>query len=178
MGLGSVLFSAKGRIGQKTFWIAYGPMFAASVLVNFLVQSDPGNQQLSAIGSLVGLVLLYPMICVFSKRLHDMGRSGWLQLLLYCVFIAFSIFIASRTFGATMSAVAGAAGDREVAQAAARAAVLDLMASDPVLKFSPLISFAISLAWALWLGLTPGNPGQNRYGPPEGDEDAVQTSVV
>ena len=177
MKLGSVLFSAKGRIGQQTFWTVYAPIFIISAAVGFIAQTNPGNQQLGAVTGLVGLVLLYPSICIYSKRLHDMGRSGWLQLILYAVSICFGVFIATRTFGATMSAAMGAQGDPEAARAAAQAAVLDLMATDPVLKFSPYIGIAISLVWALWLGLTPGNPGANKYGPPEGEEE-VSTSVV
>jgi len=177
MSIGSVLFSAKGRIGRKTFWITYGPMLVISLVLNFLVRTDTSNQMLGLLSLLVFLVLIYPMICIFSKRLHDMGRSGWLQLLLYGASIAFGIFVATRSFGTTMSAAISAQGDPEAAREAVRAATADLMATDPVLKYSTYIGGAISLAWALWLGLTPGNPGENRYGPPEGEE-VVQTSVI
>jgi uncharacterized membrane protein YhaH (DUF805 family) len=177
MNIGSVLFSAKGRIGRKTFWMTYGPILVISTVVSVLARNDMTNRSLGAMSALLFLVLLYPMICIFSKRLHDMGRSGWLQLLLYGASIAFSIFVASRTFGPTMAAAVGAQGDPAAAQDAVRAAVADLMANDPVLKFSPYVGMAISLVWALWLGLTPGDPGENRYGAPEG-EDVVQTSVI
>jgi uncharacterized membrane protein YhaH (DUF805 family) len=177
MGIGSVLFSAKGRIGPKTYWISYGPILVISIASSFVVRGDPSNRALSSLSLLVSLILLYPMICIFSKRLHDMGRSGWLQLLLYGASLAMGIFVASRSFGPTMSAAMSAQGDPAAAQAAVQASMADLMANDPVLKYSPYIGMAISLAWALWLGLTPGNSGENKYGAPEGEE-AVHTSVV
>ena len=177
MSIGSVLFSAKGRIGQKTYWMTYGPILLISIASSFVIRSDPSNRMLSSLSGLLSLILLYPMICIFSKRLHDMGRSGWLQLLLYAASLAMGIFVASRTIGPSMSAAMGAQGDQVAAQAAVQAAVADVMASDPIVKFAPYIGMAISLAWALWLGLTPGNPGENKYGAPEGEE-TVSTSVV
>jgi uncharacterized membrane protein YhaH (DUF805 family) len=106
-----------------------------------------------------------------------MGLSGWLQLILFGASLAFAIFVSTRTFGATMSAAMSAQGDPAAAQAAVQAAMADAMAHDPVLKYGTYISMAISLVWALWLGLTPGNPGENKYGAPEGEEE-VHTSVV
>jgi uncharacterized membrane protein YhaH (DUF805 family) len=106
-----------------------------------------------------------------------MGRSGWLQLLLYAVSLGLGIFVASRTVGPSMAAAMGAQGDQVAAQAAVQAAVAEVMANDPMVKFAPYIGMAISIAWALWLGLTPGNPGENKYGAREGEE-TVSTSVV
>ena len=177
MNIGSVLFSANGRIGRKTYWMTYGPILVVSIALSLWARNDVSNRGLSILGLVVSLLLLYPMICIFSKRLHDMGRSGWLQLLLYGVSVAFSIFVASRTFGPTMAAAASAQGDPAAAQDAVQAALANLMAADPVLKYAPYIGTGITLLWALWLGLTPGNPGDNRYGPPEGEE-VVQTSVI
>jgi uncharacterized membrane protein YhaH (DUF805 family) len=177
MNIGSVLFSAKGRIGQKTFWMTYGPILVISLALSFVARSDPSNRSMGLLVGLVTLILLYPTICIYSKRLHDMGRSGWLQLVVYGLRIAFGIFVATRTFGATMSAAMSAQGDPEAARAAVQSAVAELTATDPVLKFAPYVGMVISLAWALWLGLTPGNSGANKYGPPEGEED-VRTSVV
>jgi len=36
---------------------------------------------MSSISSLLGLVLFVPSIAVGARRLHDTGKSGWLQLL-------------------------------------------------------------------------------------------------
>jgi uncharacterized membrane protein YhaH (DUF805 family) len=60
-----------GRAGRQEFW-----MFA---LINFII-----SVVLSAIrplGYLYSLAVLTPCLAVGARRLHDIGRSGWFQLL-------------------------------------------------------------------------------------------------
>ena len=71
MNWGSLFFSADGRIGQKDFWLAAVILFVFGVLIHAAV----------VIGTLVWLLSTYCWICIYSKRLHDIGRSGWTQIL-------------------------------------------------------------------------------------------------
>jgi uncharacterized membrane protein YhaH (DUF805 family) len=59
-----------GRIGRKAFWIGFGVVLAGLLL------ADVAARGVGA-ASLLLLVLLYPLIAVLVKRLHDRGRSGW-----------------------------------------------------------------------------------------------------
>ena len=43
------------------------------------------------ISNTVALILLIPGINVFSRRLHDVGRSGWWQLLYFTIIGSFLI---------------------------------------------------------------------------------------
>ena len=40
-----------------------------------------------------GLVLLLPTIAVTARRLHDTGRSGWLQLLMFIPIVGYILII-------------------------------------------------------------------------------------
>ena len=67
----------KGRAGKKEFW-----MFILVYVILSIIAGAIGNFiDMSSISSLLGLVLFVPSIAVGARRLHDTGKSGWLQLL-------------------------------------------------------------------------------------------------
>jgi len=66
----TLFLSPKGRIGARDFWIGFLIVMAASLVLNLLQTA----------GQVLGLVLLWPQVCIHAKRLHDMGRSAWLLL--------------------------------------------------------------------------------------------------
>jgi uncharacterized membrane protein YhaH (DUF805 family) len=74
-----------GRAGRSEFW-----WFALACLVVGLVFSILG---LDMIGMLVNLALLVPSLAVGSRRLHDIGKSGWFQLIWLIPFIGWAIMI-------------------------------------------------------------------------------------
>ena len=72
-----------GRAGRKEFW-SFAAMSLAIAIVTGIVSSILccivawlGG----AISGLVSLALLLPSLGVTARRLHDIGRSGWWQLL-------------------------------------------------------------------------------------------------
>ena len=62
-----------GRAGRSEFW-----WFA---LACFLVGLVFSILHLDIIGMLVNLALLIPSLAVGARRLHDIGKSGWFQLI-------------------------------------------------------------------------------------------------
>ena len=70
-------FCFEGRTGRKSFWFF--------VLVNFVI-----NMVLGIIPGIAGAILsvvfalaiLCPSLGITARRLHDCGKTGWLQLLL------------------------------------------------------------------------------------------------
>jgi len=145
--LGKVFFSPEGRMRRKDFWLAWIVLFAAGWLLNL---APP-------FGWILSLVGIWCSVCIHTKRLHDMGRSGWLQLIQYVTWTVFTLFAVSVGAAAAVSAII--AGDDPAATFAALAG-----AGAVVLAF--LLALLITLAFLLWVGLTPGQPGENRYGPP------------
>lgn len=61
-----------GRAVRSEFW-----WFFLFQIVVVIVASFLGN----TISSLVSLALLLPALAVGARRLHDIGRTGWWQLL-------------------------------------------------------------------------------------------------
>lgn len=70
-------FCFEGRAGRAEFWQWVLAVFIINIVLN-IVDSIIGIQILSALFS---LAVLLPGLGVTARRLHDRGKSGWLQLL-------------------------------------------------------------------------------------------------
>lgn len=64
-------FCFNGRTDKKTFWMYFIPVFVLLFVLRFI-----------PFGSVVGLLLILPTFGITARRLHDVGVSGWIQLLL------------------------------------------------------------------------------------------------
>jgi uncharacterized membrane protein YhaH (DUF805 family) len=141
----ALFWSMDGRIRRSHFWAAWGILFAANLLLGWI----------PLIGFLVSLALIWPSIAIQTKRLHDMGKTGWFQLLPYAAWIV-AIIVAVSAIG--FSAVSNPEGFEN---------------GDPSAVFSALGPLAIafvlvllgSIGYLIWIGATEGQPGRNRFGP-------------
>lgn len=148
----TLFFSPEGRIGRQAFWIGWLVLLGASAVVNVI----PG------IGQVLMLGVIYCSVCVHTKRLHDMGQTGWWQVLPWVVGPVL-VFGAIASIG--LSALMTAVNDGEPSVA--------LFASIGGLAMSIFIAFAIWLAFTLWVGCSTGQSRENKYGPPPSDAAAV-----
>lgn len=142
MGWRTLLFSAKGRLGRRDFWTAWFLLAIATAALRMF----------GVVGELLGLLLAFPQICLFSKRLHDVGRSGWWAGLiagLACLGrLAADVLKAAQSVGPDAKYYAEAAP----IQAAASVVVVVCTVT------------AIGLFYRF--GARRGDPADNRYGPP------------
>lgn len=80
----------KGRASRSEYWWFYLSAtlmsWAGSVVDAFL---DNGG----VIASLVSLAMIIPWLAAGCRRLHDIGRSGWWQLLYLTVIGSILIFV-------------------------------------------------------------------------------------
>ena len=129
-----LLFATRGRIGRASWWIASCVLMA----IGFAVLSAIGkNIVLAVVLALLGLLIVYSLLAVAVKRLHDRNKRGWWVLL----FALAPIMLAS-----TVSAF-----DEEL---------------DPILNYAAWAIVLVLALWALLeFGLMPGTAGLNRYGP-------------
>ncbi|CDZ84752.1 hypothetical protein BN1086_02928 [Citrobacter koseri] len=73
------LFSFKGRIGRRDFWIWLGLWFVGMLVLFSLASKNLLDIQTAAFCL---VCLLWPTAAVTVKRLHDRGRSGLWALLM------------------------------------------------------------------------------------------------
>jgi uncharacterized membrane protein YhaH (DUF805 family) len=74
-----------GRASRPEYW--WFALF--SVLVSLVVSGLLGDWM----GMLVNLGLLLPSLAAGTRRLHDMGKSGWFQLVWLVPFIGWAVMI-------------------------------------------------------------------------------------
>ncbi len=82
--MGNLYLSPKGRIGPAAFQQAAIILIVISFVLNVLPLLLSG---FTAILGILGVVLIWPWICIWIKRLHDAGKSGWMLLLVILVMI-------------------------------------------------------------------------------------------
>ncbi|MDO1558121.1 DUF805 domain-containing protein [Brevundimonas sp. 2R-24] len=147
MDFKTLYLSADGRIGQKDFWLGWLILLVAGIVLGMI----------PVIGMIVSILLIWPNIAVYAKRLHDFGKSAWLVLIPFVVNVI-GLFLMG---GAIFAAVGGAAmtGTDEAAATAA-------MAGAGSAGLIGLVLFVVNIGFLLWVGLSKGDPGENRFGPP------------
>ena len=159
MPLTQLLFSFKGRINRKPWWLAsLGAGFTASLLsaiLEALARSsgetivNPVTHQFEPTGifglaiSLIALANAWIAFALSVKRLHDRDRTGWwllwqLLIILLAVFLTVVAFAVPKEQGAVWYALAGAA---------------------------VLVAFIISVWLFVQIGFLRGTQGPNRFGP-------------
>jgi uncharacterized membrane protein YhaH (DUF805 family) len=138
-----LFFSTENRIGQKDFWIGVLILFGANLVAGLI----------PLIGWIASLVLIWCGIALTAKRLHDFGKSGWLQVVPMAVcMVVGAIGMMMTGMGVLMSSLWG--GDPFTAMAA-------FGGMFAVFSFTGLIW----LLFLLWVGLSKGDVGPNQYGP-------------
>jgi uncharacterized membrane protein YhaH (DUF805 family) len=143
----SLLLSPSGRIGREDFWIGFLILCALSVVLLMI----------PFLGHVALLATTYCWICLYIKRLHDLGRPAGLIAIPYLIWIVpivvaavmggiavFNGLLSGDDAGTSFSVLAGLGGF--------------LVASG--------IAFLVGVGFLLWMGIAPGEPGENRYGAP------------
>ncbi len=75
--------SLEGRIGRQSYWmgiLAIMAISAISLMVDFLLGTI-SERGYGLVSSIVGLIMIYPMIMLYAKRWHDRDKSGWWTLI-------------------------------------------------------------------------------------------------
>jgi len=164
--MGNLLFGPNGRISPSDF------MRGATILI--VVQFILGLLPLISMGlamvlSIVSIVIIYPWVCLFMKRLRDGGKSGWLCIAVILVWIVLSMII-----GMVINTVmmAGAGASQEAMQAAAESGDLStVMDAAGSMAKKTAIPSAVAGAVVSYLiafivnKVIPHDANDNQYGP-------------
>lgn len=85
MSFSELYFSAKGRIGRKTYWMKLiVPAIIISIILSMVDVStgnfDPENG-VGLFSGIFSLLILVPSIMMAIKRFHDRDKTGWWVLI-------------------------------------------------------------------------------------------------
>lgn len=84
------IFSFKGRVGRLQYWLAYFGGLLAFYIHLFLAEvlmGNPSNGLFAIYAILWVFSYYYLVLAVGAKRCHDLGHSGWFQLIPFYVFV-------------------------------------------------------------------------------------------
>lgn len=165
MSISSLLFSFAGRIGRRAYLglllcTIFLPSLATITLAALIglpiprtfVEFQATSQALGAPLFALNLIFLWIGLAAATKRLHDLGRSGWVQVIsVLAVIIAFGLLGLAAALQNTPGIVGGG-----------------------------LIALIASL-YSFWIGIQmlffPGDAQANDYGPPRGKARKPQLRV-
>lgn len=143
----TLLLSPEGRINRLHFWLGWLVLCGIGAVLLLI----------PIFGHFVFLFTLYCHVCVYSKRLHDMGRTGWWQLI---PFVLGGLLIAA---GVVMSGFDIFSHLHDFESSAGFWVILRsigwILAGFSAAGFFGFI-------FLLWIGLSNSQPGDNRFGPP------------
>ena len=139
-----LLFSFEGRTRRSHFWIGWLICLGLGVVTSWI----------PLIGGLIGLALIWPNLAITVKRLHDMGMSGWLAAIPWVANIVGFIMV-FVSVGASVFMNTAALENEDPA------AIMALFG--PMLLILGIL-FLLNLGFLLWVGLSEGKPGSNKYG--------------
>lgn len=144
-----VLFSFNGRIRRQHFWIGWLICLGAGVVLGWI----------PLLGTLLSIALIWPNLAISVKRLHDMGQSGWLIVIPWIAGIG-GVIAAFMTVGVA-ALTSGYVNTDDPA------AVLAIIG--PMFGILGIVAL-IQLGFLLWIGISDGQRGDNRFGPnPKGE---------
>ena len=144
-----------GRATRAEYWWWVLGTVVMHILLSLLdrIIFGFGPDNFGLLDPLFGLATVLPSLAVTARRLHDIGRTGWWQLVWLGVGILGALPFAIML---VVALVGGISGDVSLG-AAILQALLGLLIS---------LAVWIGLAvWQIWWLVTQGQAGPNRHGP-------------
>jgi len=150
-----------GRASRSEFWWAYLVVNVAYFIASF-----------SVVLSVLVLPLFIPMIALTARRLHDIGKSGWLQLIFYIsyipmigtiIFVAIAVMKASDA-GITLKQLEEADIDEPAWNLLWQVTSTDVLIALGFLFVAIVIGLITFVMWLIWMIAEP-KPAGDRFGP-------------
>ena len=164
-----------GRATRAEYWWWMLVTVVVTVVVSFLsliifmvlsamsVLSVTVMIELFVLSWLVGLAVLLPWLAVTARRLHDIGRTGWWQLVWRTPGVLGVLCNLSMLMIVTLTPLGGMS----------ESMVSVMITIVILLLISNVLTIALAV-WEIWWMVKQGQTGANRYGP---DPRALDTPV-
>lgn len=170
MSILGILFNPNGRIQANQFW--RGIIVLVGLGIVFSVMTASGSAMLSGISGILGLLMFYPYLCVFGKRLHDSGRTAWWSVLAFVAF--FVVYTIMTSFAFPMvegySELQAEMQEDLVENGLDLAVITEYAQKTSVLVFWPatILNTVATVIISFFVARLFSDPYPNKYGPPVG----------
>lgn len=134
-----------GRARRSEYWyytLASIIIGIILMVIDSVLNLKIGSSDSGILNSIYSLAVIVPGLAVATRRIHDIGKSGWIIVIVYAIMIAAAVVLVVGSLGA----IAGQAS-------------FGLAMILPI-----LVIFAVAI-YMLVLFCTEGDNGQNEYGP-------------
>ena len=157
----------RGRATRAEYWWWVLGTTVVSMLLSIIDGVLFGfGDDIQIFSSLFGLAVLLPGLAVTARRLHDIGRSGWWQL----VWIVAGILAVIPLIIGVVASLGGmfilSGGEGDFSMAAIAPLIIGLLISAAI-----WVGLAV---WIIWWMVKQGPAGPNQHGP---DPRALDTPV-
>ena len=164
--MGSLLFNPNGRIARNRFFQGMVVLTVASVHI------VAGNTMVTKMIGFLNLLLIYPYICVFGKRLHDAGTTAWWVIAIWLGSMLIA-FILGLIFGGFFMTPEMVDIQEEMSERMASGDFAGFMQgaeilSDKMLPLNILTTVGSNLVLAIVVGALRTDPRENKHGPVPG----------
>lgn len=164
--MGNLLFNPNGRIARTQFLQGMVVLTVASVLV------VAGNTMVSSMVGFINILLIFPYICVFGKRLHDAGTTAWWVIVVWLGSLLCA-FILGLVFGGFFMTPEMVEIQEEMSERLAAGDFAGFMQgteilSDKMLPLNILTTIGTNLILAIVVGALKTQPHENKHGPVPG----------
>lgn len=156
----SIVFKGRARRSEYWWWVLFSCIVSMAMSIGDKLIPDT-NMLLVALYVLfavgVGIYLGIANMAVTTRRLHDIGRSGWWYGASLLYNVAFTIWIMIRIFGVAAGMDANSFANTD----AMGDALLKDMLGEIIIGFIPYVIYSIVLL--VWY-CKDSQPGTNKYG--------------
>lgn len=159
-----VFLNPNGRLGPEEFQKAALILIGIGFVLNIL----PAISLVFGALGILGLLLIYPWVCLWSKRLHDAGQSGWMTLVVFLVWIVIN-WVVGGIIGILFAG--DIAADLSTSNSDSMGSMFDAITQASRATLVPsaisgaIVSFGVVYVANMML---KSEPGTNKYGPPSG----------
>ena len=164
--MGNLLFSPTGRIGSQDFMKGGVVLIIVGIVLSLLNMQNIISPLLVTFAY---LLMVFPWVCIWGKRMHNGGKSGFmifLYLFLYAILVLVFTIVAMMMFGdGEIWNAAMAYSKQEITMDEYMSVVEGKAASD--LSLPVLIGGVLASFFTLVIAdkATPNDPDENQYGP-------------